>query len=145
MFNKDGTTLCAPASRFQRDGLRELIPDPNQFSRSAEVPVSPAPHVHSHSIVPTTSATRLPSIRLDACNDVLFASSTVARLISTWAEAHVVSLVGNGVDTIGDGNRAHVRCGDRPHHWRGTIVLKHLLSVRWVESTLLDNAHGNDP
>ena len=133
------------ASLFQRHGLRGLIPDPNQFSRSAKVPVSPAPHVHSHSIAPTTSATRLPTIRLDAGNNVLFGSSTVTRLISTWAEAHVVSLVGNGVGTISDGNRAHMPCGDGPHHWRDTVVLKHLLSVRWVESTLLDNAHGNDP
>jgi hypothetical protein len=54
--------LKARSSISQRHGLRGFIPDRNQFSRSAEVPVSPGPHVDSHSIAPTTSARRLPTV-----------------------------------------------------------------------------------
>ena len=88
----------------QPRGLLGLIPDCNQFSGSAKVPVSPGPHVDSHSIAPTTSARRLPTIRLDAGNNVVFGSSSVTRLISTGAEANVVGLVANGVGAVSDDN-----------------------------------------
>lgn len=47
------TTMPA-ASTSQGDGLRGLIPDRHQFGRSAKGPVSPTPHVHSHSVAAAT-------------------------------------------------------------------------------------------